>query len=185
MGKHKSRYLDQNRRREQVPRNRSAGRRGFSWNWVLILGGLGFLAALLYVSASVPTPAAEASDPQPGETLRTGEDVGLATASFADGRARFYRYMTTAGREVRFFVMRSADGIVRAAFDACDVCYPKHRGYHQSGDNVICNNWGRAFRSVDVNVITGGCTPRPLERTIAGEHVVITTAAIERGASYF
>lgn len=33
MGKHKSRYIDQNRRREQFLREQSA-HRGFSWNWL-------------------------------------------------------------------------------------------------------------------------------------------------------
>ncbi len=187
MGKHKSKsvHIDQYRRRDQFLRHQSAGRRGVSWNWVLVAGGLGFLAILLYVSAPRPTPAAEAADTQPAETLQTGQDVRLGAAAFADGRARFYRYTTAAGREFRFFVMRSADGVVRAAFDACDVCYQKRRGYHQSGDNMVCNNCGRAFRSVDVNVISGGCNPSPLERTIVDDHVVITTAAIERGAAYF
>ena len=183
MGKHKSRYHDQGRRREQFL-NPRRNRRALSWNWVLILGGLGFLAALLYVSAATPTSSVDASAPEPAETLMPGQDVRLSLASFADGRARFY-HTTAGGRDVRFFVIRSADGVVRAAFDACDVCYPKRRGYHQVGDNMICNNCGRAFRSVDVNVITGGCNPGALERTIVGDQAVITSAAIERGASYF
>lgn len=185
MGKHKSRHIDQNRRREQFLNNQSLARRRFSWNWVLILGGLGFLAALLYVSASAPTPSTEAYAKQPAETFPAGQDVRLPAASFADGRARFYRYMTAAGREIRFFVLRSSDGIVRAAYDACDVCYRERKGYHQSGDNMICNNCGRAFQSVNVNVITGGCNPGPLERTMAGDQIVITTAALDRGSSYF
>jgi uncharacterized membrane protein len=185
MGKHTSRHIDQHRRREQFLKQSAAARRHFSWNWVLILGGLGFLAAVLYVSASIPTPDADASNVQPAETLPTGQEVRLATTSFTDGRARFYRYTTAAGREIRFFVIRSSDGVIRAAFDACDVCFWSRRGYHQSRDTMICNNCGRAFHSVDVNVVTGGCNPGPLERTIASDHVVITPAAIERGASYF
>jgi uncharacterized membrane protein len=115
----------------------------------------------------------------------TGQDLQLPAASLADGAARFFRYTTTAGREVRFFVMRSADGVVRAAFDACDVCYRERRGYRQEGDSMICNNCGRAFRSVDVNVISGGCNPAPLQRAIVGDDVLITSAAIESGALYF
>ena len=46
MGKHKSRHFDQNRKRDQFLQN-SRRRRGFSWNWVLILAGIGFLGALL------------------------------------------------------------------------------------------------------------------------------------------
>ena len=185
MGKHKSREIDRNRRREQFLETQRARRRGFSWNWILILGGLGFLAALLYVSASAPTSSAEASDVQTAETLSAGQDVQFPAALFTDGRARFYRYVAATGREIRFFVLRSSDGVVRAAFDACDVCYRERRGYHQSGDNMICNNCGQAFHSANVNVVTGRCNPGPLERTIAGDRVVITTASLERGVSYF
>lgn len=184
MGKHKSRHVDQNARREQFLASRPV-RRSFSWNWILILGGLGFLSVLLYVSAAIPTPSTEASERQQAETLATGQEVRLAAASFEDGHARFYRYLTAAGREIRFFVIRSSDGVVRAAFDACDVCYRERKGYHQSGDNMICNNCGRAFRSVNVNVITGGCNPGPLERILVADQIDITPAALERGASYF
>ena len=82
-------------------------------------------------------------------------------------------------------MIRSSDGEIRAAFDACDVCFRSRRGYRQSGAHLVCNNCGSGFRSVDVNVLTGGCTPGTLERTIVGDQVVITPAAIERGAVYY
>ena len=185
MGKHKSRHADQQRRRDQFLHNPRRARRRVSWNWVLILAGMGFLAVLLYVSAAIPTPSSAVSAKEQAEMVPTGQDVRLPAASFADGRAKFYRYMTAAGREIRFFVLRSSDGVVRAAFDACDVCYRERKGYHQSGDNMICNNCGRAFRSANVNVLTGGCNPGPLERTLIADQIVITPAALESGASYF
>jgi uncharacterized membrane protein len=90
------------------------------------------------------------------EIAGAGTDVSLPVATFADGRARFYRYATSAGREVRFFVMKSSDGVLRAAFDACDTCYRDKLGYHQEGDVMVCNKCGRTFRSVDINVLQGG-----------------------------
>ena len=45
-------------------------------------------------------------------------DLDVPAATFDDGLAHFYRYVTAAGREVRFFVMKSRDGKVRAALDA-------------------------------------------------------------------
>jgi len=114
-----------------------------------------------------------------------GSDVILPVATFADGAARFYRYVTTAGREVRFFVMKSSDGVVRAAFDACDTCYRQRKGYRQQGDGMVCNNCGRTFRSVDINVLQGGCNPAPLERTIVGDQLVLKAASLELGTQYF
>ncbi len=150
----------------------------------MILSGVVFLGVLLYLSSSAPGSGVVLTTVE-AQTLPTGQDVQLPAASFADGQARFYRYANAAGREVRFFVIKSADGVIRAAFDACDVCYRERRGYHQSGDVMVCNNCGRTFRSVDVNVITGGCNPGPLPRTAAGDQIVITAANIESGASYF
>lgn len=115
----------------------------------------------------------------------TGGDVTLPVAAFADGIARFYRYTTTAGREVRFFVMRSSDGVIRAAFDACDTCYRDRLGYHQRGDHMVCNKCGRLFRSVDINVLQGGCNPSPLQRAIVGDQVVLSAASIDAGVAYF
>lgn len=184
MGNHKSRPHDRSDRREQFLPTSSARLR-FSWNWAVIVGSLGLLAALLFVSAAVPAPGGAPAELQPADVAPTGQDVQLPITSLAAGAARFFRYTTAAGREVRFFVMRSSDGVVRAAFDTCDVCYREHRGYRQEGDNMICNNCGRAFRSVDINVISGGCNPAPLQRAIAGDDVLITSAAIESGAIYF
>jgi uncharacterized membrane protein len=106
-------------------------------------------------------------------------------ATFTDGQARFYKYVTAAGQDIRFFVMKSADGVIRAAYDACDVCYRQRKGYHQEGDDMVCNNCGRHFPSTAINTIEGGCNPAPLQRAIQGSQVVITAAAMGAGASYF
>ncbi len=98
MGNHESQPTDQDRRREQLLGN-TPGRPRLSWNWVLILAGLGFLAALLYLGASAPLPPAETFESVEAEALPAGQDVRLATASFADGRARFYRYATATVRQ--------------------------------------------------------------------------------------
>lgn len=117
--------------------------------------------------------------------LPAGEDVVLAAAEFDDGQARFYRYATPQGREVRFFVMKSQDGVIRAAFDACDVCYRERKGYRQQGDKLLCLNCSRTFNSTDINVLQGGCNPAPLERAVEGGDIVLRAAAIESGAWYF
>jgi hypothetical protein len=36
---------------------------------------------------------------------------------------------------IRYFILKSSDGIIRAAFDACDVCWPAGKGYFQDGDH--------------------------------------------------
>jgi uncharacterized membrane protein len=53
-------------------------------------------------------------------------DVTIPVADLADGQAKYYGY-DAGGVEVKYFVLKSADGEYRAAFDACDVCYPKKK----------------------------------------------------------
>lgn len=183
MSKHKHRHQNQLReRRKQFvqPAHRS---RAVSWNVVVISSAVVFLAIAIFIATARDdrTTAASARAAQAG----AGGDVVLPVANFADGQARFYRYATAAGREIRFVVMKNSDGVVRAAFDTCDVCYRERRGYRQVGDNMVCNNCGKAFRSVDVNVLQGGCNPAPLERIVRNDQVVLTAAALDAGAWYF
>lgn len=80
-----------------------------------------------------------------------------------DGNAHYYT-VTAGDKEIKFFLIKSKDGIIRAAFDACDVCYPEKKGYRQDGDFVVCNNCGQKFHSSRINVFKGGCNPSPLAR---------------------
>jgi hypothetical protein len=114
-----------------------------------------------------------------------GADISFPLSDFADGQARFYRYTTASGKEIRFFIMRSADGITRAAFDTCDVCFREKRGYRQAGHAMICNNCEQSFPSASINDIRGGCNPAPLERVIDGDRLVLRAAALEQGAAYY
>lgn len=109
--------------------------------------------------------------------------VKIPVAEVNDGKAHFYTY--NGSKTINFFVLKSSDGIIRAAFDACDVCYREKKGYHQEGDVMVCNNCGQRFPSVKVNEIKGGCNPAPLERNMQGDFLVLNTADIEPGAFYF
>ncbi|ORJ60494.1 DUF2318 domain-containing protein [Geothermobacter hydrogeniphilus] len=119
-------------------------------------------------------------------TVTAAEDgvIRLAASDFDGGRAQFFRYESRRG-PITFFVVRSQDGVIRAAFDACDVCYKEKKGYRQEGDAMICNNCGQSFPSNMVNIVKGGCNPSPLSRQLAGGQVLIQVAALEQGARYF
>lgn len=112
-------------------------------------------------------------------------EVSLDAAQFADGKARHYAYMSPEGVQVRYFVLKSSDGVIRAAFDACDVCWRSNKGYTQDGDVMVCNNCGRRFASVKVNEVKGGCNPAPLMRNIVDGKVIIKVADIMEGRRFF
>ena len=138
-------------------------------------------ATLLYVMAS-----GRGSGPGEAQAVAAaGQDLSFPVAQFDDGVARFYRQTTADGREVRFFVMKSSDGVIRAAFDACDTCWEARLGYHQQGDVMVCKKCKRTFPSNDINVLQGGCNPAPLNRTIVDGRVVLTAAALRAGTGYF
>ena len=110
--------------------------------------------------------------------------VVLPTHLFEDGRARHFEYVS-GGDTIRYFVLKSSDGVLRAAFDACDVCWPAGKGYYQDGDHMVCRNCGRRFASVLVNEVQGGCNPAPLSRKLENEKLVIQIKDIEQGRQYF
>lgn len=104
---------------------------------------------------------------------------------FEDGKARHYRYKIDGSDTVQYFILKSSDGIIRAAFDACDVCWRARKGYQQSGDFMVCRNCGRQFASVLVNEVKGGCNPAPLKRRMEDGKVVIEIKEILEGRQYF
>jgi len=111
-------------------------------------------------------------------------EVRLDVSKIDDGQAHYFKYATANG-EINFFVIKSVDGEMRAAFDACDVCYREKKGYRQEGTMMVCNNCGMKFRSDMINLVKGGCNPAPLNRRIDGSQLVINDSDIVKGAWYF
>lgn len=149
----------------------------------LLLAGIA-LAAVVMAAAVVlvnrdSSPAASAAP-----VAAAGGDVKIALADVNDGKAHFYSY-DAGGTEVKYFVLKSSDGEVRAAFDACDVCFAQKKGYHQEGDEMVCDNCGRRFPSTKINEVEGGCNPSPIERTVQGKSLVLSIADLQTGVQYF
>jgi uncharacterized membrane protein len=110
--------------------------------------------------------------------------VSYPVSLFADGKARHFEYK---GKDalIRYFIIKSSDGVIRAAFDACDVCWRSNKGYFQAGDYMVCRNCGRRFKSVLVNEVKGGCNPAPLNRSVEGDKLVIKVEDIMSGKQFF
>jgi len=104
---------------------------------------------------------------------------------FSDGKAHHFTYKAGEGSGIRYFILKSSDGIIRAAFDACDVCWAENKGYSQKGDSMTCNNCGKRFPSARINEVHGGCNPAPLNRTIENGNVIIQVTDLLQGKRYF
>ncbi len=101
-----------------------------------------------------------------------------------DGKAHYFKY-ASGNNELKFFIVKSADGVIRAAFDACDVCYREKKGYRQEDNVMVCNNCNMRFHTNLINVVKGGCNPAPLQRRIDGKQLVISDKDLLSGAWFF
>ena len=118
-------------------------------------------------------------------TTTRAAEITYPVATFNDGKARFYEYKIPDGIVIKYFILKSSDGVIRAAFDACDVCWEAGKGYQQKDEFMICRNCGRRFHSTKINEVSGGCNPAPLIRKIQDGKVVIDTQNILEGKRYF
>ena len=111
----------------------------------------------------------------------SGNPSGNSDAQFSiplseiSSDAKWFEY-DASGVKVRFFAVKAADGSIKTAFDACDVCYASHKGYRQEGDYMVCNNCGNKYPISGLgteNKNPGGCWPTYLPNTVSGNNVII------------
>lgn len=150
----------------------------------LALAGVALVAVIAVALVVVMGRGDQATPAAAAPVAAGGADVAIPVADLADGQAKYYSY-DAGGVEVKYFVMKSSDGEYRAAFDACDVCYPNKKGYRQEGGVMVCNNCGQQFDSTQINELRGGCNPSPIERTVDGQTLVLKTSDLQAGVKYF
>ena len=152
---------------------------------ILALVAVVLVGVAVYLVAGVErAPVVSAGGGAAAASNEAGGDVSIPVSELS-GKARFYEYKTASGKTVRFFAMRSSDGVYRAALNACDVCFAGKQGYRQEGDDMVCNKCGNHFHSAQINEVHGGCNPVGLGRKVEGERLRISARELEAGASYF
>ena len=151
---------------------------------VVLVAGIagGYMVYIQQPTATTVTSSAAV--PADGHAVAATGLVSYPVDLFDDGQARHFDFKD-GDTTIRYFVIKSADGVVRAAFDACDVCWPAGKGYYQEGDVMVCRNCGRKFASNLVNEVQGGCNPAPLKRAVDNGMLVIRPDDIRSGAGYF
>jgi uncharacterized membrane protein len=148
---------------------------------LLVLVGVG---VYLVTSSSRDNPTATAVATNTTPSAPESRDIRIPLTDLGS-TAKFFDYKLPDNKPVRFFVIKSSDGVYRAALDACDTCYHAKKGYHQEGDDMICNNCGLHFHSAKINEVHGGCNPIGLPRTIEGNQLVIKSSELESRGGYF
>ncbi|HJQ22479.1 MAG TPA: DUF2318 domain-containing protein [Blastocatellia bacterium] len=147
--------------------------------WLLVL--------VIVVAAVAAFVVLRGRGDQPSATVVSNSATGDVRIPLAElsSTAKFYDYTLADNRKLRFFVLKSSDGVYRAALDACDTCYHAKKGYHQEGDDMVCNNCGLHFHSAQVNEVHGGCNPVGLPRQIEGDTLVIKASDLQARQQYF
>ena len=142
------------------------------------------LISALGISGCSNSTASKGGGLTGGLITPTNGQLEIPVAGVSDGKAHHFQVKADDGTMVTFFVLKSADGVIRAAIDACDVCYRSGLGYYQEGDFMVCKNCGQKFASNKINVIKGGCNPAPLNRTVVGDKLVINMKDISMNSWY-
>jgi len=108
----------------------------------------------------------------------------ISVDSVGKGEVKFFRY-NFGGKDIVFFVARTADGAVKTAFNACRTCFPHHMGYRQEGDKVVCAYCGMSFPINELSEGQGNCVPVKINSRVEGGYVVVDQREIEAGAEWF
>ncbi len=165
---------DRQNKREQFTAKKSQNKAIIAIAAIVLIVGLGVAGMTLLGASSAGYQKVAAS----------GGMVSIPLEKVSDGQAHFFVYQG-GNQPISFFVLKSHDGVVRAAFDSCDVCYKDRKGYRQEADFMVCNNCDQKFRSDRINEVSGGCNPAPLERVVRDGQLLIAEADLQAGAWYF
>jgi uncharacterized membrane protein len=106
---------------------------------------------------------------------------------FTDSTAHYYSTRLANGKTVYFFVVKDGAGVYRAAANACQVCYASHLGFHQEGDQMVCNTCGNRYPVNKIATEKGGCNPVPINPNIQSKdgQLLIKEADLAALAKYF
>ena len=182
----KQSQAEQNRERKRAEFSAPSQSKSRSTIILIIVAVVAVAGVIAYVLTSTSSdnpasaPVATTSTPGGGQT----SDIKIPLADL-NAKAKFFDFKTADNNSVRFFAVKSSDGVYRAALDACDTCYHAKKGYHQEGDDMICNNCGLKFPSAKINEVHGGCNPISLPRSVEGDTLVIKASDLESRKQYF
>lgn len=113
-----------------------------------------------------------------------GATLRIPLSEISDGNAHFFKVAIPGGKFLEFFTVRSDDGVIRAAVDACDVCYRAGKGYVKEGGEMVCENCGMKFPLSRINTVKGGCNPAPLKRQLTKTHLEIPISEVKANLWY-
>lgn len=148
-------------------------------NWILIVSGIVLVGAATFYFSGFPTLSGH-------ERVRPVNGIiSIPLSAVSDSKAHFFRFSEN-GKDLKFFVIQGNDGLIRTAFDSCDVCFPEKKGYVQDGDSLVCINCNKRFATVRIGgQETGGCNPAYLPHRQQSGNIIISEHDLKSGARLF
>jgi high-affinity iron transporter len=90
--------------------------------------------------------------------------------------------LVVSNKLVRFLILKTTDGRVHTALDACNIC--GSFGYVRQGKNLVCLNCGAEINPMTLGM-GGGCNPIPLPSEVTNNAVRIAVSELNKSASLF
>lgn len=147
--------------------------------------GYGAVGTTLMVLATVGVVYAQEAMPKkappPEPVVIENGSATMPLPALDDGQLHRFGF-TSGNRLVRFLAMKGADGKIRTALDACEIC--GSFGYLQEGKNLLCLNCAAEINPLTMG-IGGGCNPIPLPSEITATAVRVATSHLEKAARLF
>ena len=107
--------------------------------------------------------------------------VNIPLSALEDGALHRYGFAST-NRTVRFLALKTAEGKIHTALDACEICGAF--GYLQEGPNLICLNCAAEINPLTVGR-AGGCNPVPLEADLSAAELRVNVSTLNGEAHRF
>jgi hypothetical protein len=123
-----------------------------------------------------------------GEAVLLGNgEIKLTASIFSDNQARFYNVKMPDNKVIYFFVVKDKNGIYHAAANACQVCFSVRKGFHQEGNEIVCDNCGNRYPLEKIATEKGGCNPAPINPnlTVKDGKLTIKQAELQEVAGFF
>ena len=140
--------------------------------------------------AADPAPTAAPSSESAAAPAEADAQAAVRAGSLSipiaelDENAHFYT-ADVDGVPVEVVAAKLADGSVRTAFNACQVCYDSGRGYFkQEGSELVCQNCGNRYTMDQVGLNAGGCNPVPIgeaDRSSDGTTLTVSADVLKTG----
>lgn len=157
---------------------RARARRERFYNYGAIVTTLLVLVAVgvVYAREAVPKKV-----PPPEPVAAEDGWVTLPLSQLEDGQLHHLGFRSS-NKLVRFLAMKTADGKIHTALDACEICGPF--GYLQEGRNLVCLNCAAEINPLTLDM-GGGCNPIPLPSEVTATTVRVAASELEKAAHLF